>query len=295
MTSEPKRLAPAKIVRLEIDDDDPKVPIRAMGAAAMFSSLAKCNDVLIRSRVTDVQNIRYQTGRPVTDRVFSVHRDVPIAGRGRRALRVRVGRRPQRCGGAQHQHGRPVDHRFPGEADGAGRHPGRDVRAAVEDGRRPDQVVRHVPVRLPPVRHQPRHHRRVRRVHRPVARRRGGPQTVPDRRARVGHRQPDVLPAARRERDMVVGRQRPVPPDRVPVGVQRPGLPGPRSRGARLRRVRVRVEKQFRGLRAQRDRFVGRVHDHRARHRIAVVAYYSEHRHDGTGGGDRRKLRVTGA
>lgn len=135
----------------------------------------------------------------------------------------------------------------------------------------------------------------MRRVQGQVARRRGGPQTVPDCRTRVGHRQPDVLPTALRERDMVVGRQRPVSPDRVQVGVYGPGLPSTQPCGARLRRVRVRVEEQLCRLRAQRDRFDGRVHHYRASDRSAIVACYEHHRRRCSDTkGDRGKFRVTG-
>lgn len=212
----------------------------------------------------------------------AVHPDVPIAARDRRPLRVRGGRGPQLGAGAEHGHGRPRVHRLPGAGGRCGRVPGRDVHGDNAQGQRPRRAVHHVPVRLPAVRRGPGARGPVRDC--PAGRRGRRPQAVPDRGARVGHREPDVLPAARRERDMDVGRQLPVPPGRLPISVQGHGLPGPGARGARLRRDRVRVAQQLCRLRTQQYRVVGRVHAHTARVRFPVVELFDGHDNDDTGG-----------
>lgn len=203
----------------------------------------------------------------------AVHRDVPVAVRGRRPLRVRVRRRPQLGAGAEHGHGRPVVGGLPGDGDGVRRAPGRHVHGGAAQGGRQHRAVRHVPVRLPPVLRGRGAHRRVRGGRGPAAAagRRRGPQAVQDVRARDGRRQPHVLPAARRERGLVVGRRRPVPPGILPAGVHGSRLPGPGARGPRLRRVPLRPEEQLRRLRAQRHRVHGRLHHYRAGVRSAAA------------------------
>lgn len=133
---------------------------RVIDTVVKFRSLATCvYDVLIRFRVTDIQNVRNQIGQFLADRVSSVHRNVSVVDIEWRPLRFCVGRRPQ-CGGSdQHKYRCPVDHRFPGETHVAGRDPGRDVRMDVADDKWPDQVVRHFPFRLPYIRRQLGHHR----------------------------------------------------------------------------------------------------------------------------------------
>lgn len=217
-----------------------------------------------------VPSVRDQSGRRQV--VSAVHPDVPFAGRGRRPLRVRGGRGPQLGAGGELGHGHPLVHRLTGAGDGVRCGSGHNVHGDTAQGRRLRRAVRHLPVRLPVVRRGPGAHRPVRDG--AAGRGRRGLQAVPDRRARVGHGQPHVFPAARRERDMDVGRQLPVQSLGLSAGVQGHGLPGPRASGTRLRRVRVRVAQQLCRLRTQQYRVAGCLHAHTARVRPSDVTSF---------------------
>jgi len=148
------------------------------------------------------------------------------------------------------------------------------VHGAAADGQRSDMAVHHVHVRLQSVRRRPRVHRSVYVGRGPAGDRRGGTQTVPDHGARYGHRKPHVLPAARRERDMGVGRQLwPISPGRLQTGVQGHGLSGPGARGPRLRWVRLRAQEQLCRLRAQKHRFDGCLQPHTSCDHVALVLF----------------------
>lgn len=208
----------------------------------------------------------------------AVHRDVPFADRRTQPLRFRVGRGPEHGAGDEHGHGCPVGHGLSAKVKGArSGGAGHIVYGAAEHGQRPDMAVHHVHVRLQSVRRRPRVHRSVYVGRGAAGGRRDGTQTVPDHGARHGHRQPDVLPAAHRERDMVVGRQLwPVSSDRLQAGVQRHRLPGPGARGPRIWWVRLRAQEQLCRLRAQQHRFDGCLQPHTACDH-AVLVLFSVH------------------
>jgi len=108
----------------------------------------------------------------------------------------------------------------------------------------------------------------------PASDRRDGTQTVQDHGARDRHRQPHVLPAAHRERDMGVGRQLwPISPTRLQTGVQGHRLPGPGTRGPRLRWVRLRAQEQLCRLREQKHWFDGFLQPHTPCNNVALVLF----------------------
>jgi len=119
----------------------------------------------------------------------AIHHHIPFANRRLQPLRFRVGRGTEHGDSVEHGHWRSVGHGLSAKVDGTGSDAARHiVYGAAANGQRPEVVVYHVHVRLQGVRRRPRVHRSVHVRLSPAGHRRGGTQTVPDHRARYGHR-----------------------------------------------------------------------------------------------------------